>query len=425
MVDGLAGELVTLMRQRYLVGTKLLETFSRGLFVLVCTYLLPLEEAGRFGLLATIIGLLTFGLGFERQIDVQRQIAGRSSSAIRRRLGDTLRFFCTHYLLVLPLSMLVAALAGVPAWTLGLATMVVIGEHISNQGYQAVLLSSRAFPLLVATATKSTLQLLAVTYFSWQEPDAFTMLTILEVWAVASVIYLGVAGFWWLSWTREPLPLQGDELPAQGVFLQYQASSFHFLIGAIAVAALQIDRLLISGLLGPADIGLYFRHVTLTSLAFQVFNIASFNRVAPGIYQQARQKAWKRCAQVVRTEYARFALLFSGAVALVLLADHALARPSQRLGLEASFLLIITAAVLLRTAADYKGLLLLSLGGDRALLRNQACAVVLGGAGLFLLSWAYSLPGAFIGAALMPMLYFLFNSLSVRGRYSQLDLSSP
>jgi hypothetical protein len=425
MVDGLAGELVTLMRQRYLVGTKLLETFSRGLFVLVCIYLLPLEEAGRFGLLATIIGLLSFCLGFERQIDVQRQIAGRSSSAIRRRLGDTLRFFRTHYLLVLPLSMLVATLAGVPAWMLGLATTVVIGEHISNQGYQAVLLSHRAFPLLVASATKSTLQLLAVTYFSWKEPDAFTMLAILEVWAVASVIYLGVAGFWWLSWTREPLPLQGDELPVQGFFLQYQASSFHFLIGAIAVAALQIDRLLISGLLGPSDTGLYFRHVTLMSLAFQVFNIASFNRVAPGIYQQARQKAWKRCAQVVRTEYARFALLFSGAVALALLADHALGHPSRRLGLEASFLLIITAAVLLRTAADYKGLLLLSLGGDRALFRNQACAVVLGGAGLFLLSWAYSLPGAFIGAVLMPMLYFLFNSLSVRGRYSQLDLSSP
>lgn len=425
MEDGLAGELVTLMRQRYLVSTKLLETFSRGLFVLVCTYRLPLEEAGRFGLLATIIGLLSFGLGFERQIDVQRQIAGRSSSAIRRRLGDTLLYFRTHYLLVLPLSMLVATLAGVPAWKLGLATMAVIGEHISNQAYQAVLLSRRAFPLLVATAMKSTLQLLAVAYFSWREPDAFTLLAILEVWAVVSVIYLGVACFWWLSWTREPLPLQGDELPAQGVFLQYQASSFHFLIGAIAVAALQIDRLLISGLLGPADIGLYFRHVTLMSLAFQVFNIASFNRVAPGIYQQARQKAWKRCAQVVRNEYARFALLFSGAVALAIVADHSLGRPSRRLGLEASFLLILTAAVLLRTAADYKGLLLLSLGGDRALFRNQACAVVLGGAVLFQLSWAYSLPGAFIGAAIMPMLYFLFNSLSVRGRYIQLDQSSP
>lgn len=114
--DGPAGEATALMRQRYLVGTKLLETLSRGLFVLVCTYRLPLEEAGRFGLLATVIGLLSFVLGFERQIDMQRQIAGRSSSAIRRRMADTLRFFRAHYLLVLPISMLAATLAA--CWSL-------------------------------------------------------------------------------------------------------------------------------------------------------------------------------------------------------------------------------------------------------------------------------------------------------------------
>ena len=34
MADGPAGEATLLMRQRYLVGTKLLETLSRGLFVL-------------------------------------------------------------------------------------------------------------------------------------------------------------------------------------------------------------------------------------------------------------------------------------------------------------------------------------------------------------------------------------------------------
>lgn len=91
------------------------------------------------------------------------------------------------------------------------------------------------------------------------------MLVILQVWAVASIGYLGIAAVWWASWVREPLPLQGDELPTQTIFLQYQDSSFHFLIGAVAVA-LQIDRLLIAGLLGPTDIGIYFRHVTLTSL---------------------------------------------------------------------------------------------------------------------------------------------------------------
>lgn len=423
--DGPAGEATALIRQRHLVGTKLLETLCRGLFVLVCTYQLPLEEAGRFGMLATVIGLLSFGLGFERQIDMQRQIAGRSSSAIRRRLADTIRFFGAHYLLVLSISMLTATLVGVPAWLLTLITVVLIGEHLSNQAYQAVLLNSRAFPLLVAASAKNSLQLLAVLYLSWREPEAFTALSILQVWALASVGYVAIAGVWWLRWVQEPIALQGDELPTQTILLQYQASSFHFLIGAVAVAALQIDRLLIAGALTPIDIGVYFRHVTLASLAFQVFNIASFSRVAPGVYQLARQKAWGRAAQVVRIEYTRFALLFASSVALALVADQMLGNPTRRLGLEATFLMIITVAVLLRTAADYKGLELLSMGGDQALFHNQATAVVVGAGGLLLLSWRYHLPGAFLGSVLTPMFYFLLNRLSVKRRYGQIVTSLP
>jgi hypothetical protein len=64
-----------------LVVTKLVETAARGLFMLVCIYALPLEEAGRFGLIATAVGLLAFALGFERQIDVLRRVTGLPSGA--------------------------------------------------------------------------------------------------------------------------------------------------------------------------------------------------------------------------------------------------------------------------------------------------------------------------------------------------------
>lgn len=413
------------MRQRYLVGTKLLETLSRGLFVLVCTYRLPLEEAGRFGLLATVIGLLSFGLGFERQIDMQRQIAGRSSSAIRRRMADTLRFFRAHYLLVLPISMLAATLAGVSAWPLTLATVVVIGEHLSNQAYQAVLLNQRAFPLLVAASAKNSLQLLAVLYLSWREPEELTALSILQVWALASISYVAIAATWWGLWIREPLLQQGDELPAQTLSEQYRASALHFLVGLVAVAALQVDRLVVGGALSAAEVGIYFRNVALAGLALQIFNIASFNRVAPGVYQHARERTWQRGAEVVKVEYLRFALVFTGLVVLALLINHYSGYPAHRFGLQTLFVLIMTAGVLLRTAADYKGLLLLSLGGDQELFRNQATAVVLGAAGLFLLALAYHLPGAFLGAMLTPMFYFLLNRLSVQRRYGQLETSLP
>jgi hypothetical protein len=64
------------MAAHRLVVTKLVETAARGFFMLVCIYALPLEEVGRFGLIATAVGLLAFALGFERQIDGQRRVAG-------------------------------------------------------------------------------------------------------------------------------------------------------------------------------------------------------------------------------------------------------------------------------------------------------------------------------------------------------------
>jgi hypothetical protein len=425
MVDGPVGEVSLLMRQRHLVSTKLLETFARGLFVLVCTYQLSLEEAGRFGLLATVIGMLSFGLGYERQIDMQRQIAGRSHSAIRLRMADTMRFVRAHYLVVLPISMLVATWAGVPAWPLTFATVVVVGEHLSNQAYQVVLLTPRAFPLLVASSAKNSLQLLAVLYLSWCVPEALTALTILQVWAVASIVYVAIAAIWWGLWMRVPLPQERDELPNQTLGEQYQASALHFLVGLVAVAALQIDRLVVGGVLSAAEVGIYFRHITLTSLAFQIFNIASFNRVAPGVYQHARQSAWQRAVKVVKVEYMRFAVVFTSLVFLALILGHHLPDHARLLGLQPHFVLIMTAGVLLRTAADYKGLLLLSLGSDQALFRNQASAVLLGTAGLFLLSWVFRLPGAFLGAMLTPLFYFLLNRFSVQRRYGQLEGALP
>lgn len=423
MVDGPVGEVATLMRQRHLVGTKLLDTVTRGLFVLICTYRLPLEEAGRFGLLATVIGLLSFVLGYERQIDMQRQIAGRSPSAIRLRMVDTLRFFRAHYLVVLPITMLATTCAGVSAWTLTLATIVVVGEHLANQAYQAVLLNPRAFPLLVASSAKNSMQLLVVLFLSWRGRESLTALSILQVWAMAAIGYASIAAIWWWRWMLEPLPVQNDELPSQTLGEQYRASALHFLVGLVAVAALQIDRLLVGGTLDAAEIGVYFRNVALAGLALQIYNIASYNRVAPVIYQHVREGCWQRGAEVVKAEYVRFALIFSSLVVLAMLLDHLLGYPARKLGVHSLFVLIMTAGVLLRTAADYKGLLLLSLGGDKALFRNQASAVLLGAAGLFLLSWAFRLPGAFLGAMLTPLFYYLLNRLSVQRRYSQLENS--
>lgn len=397
------------MRQRYLVGAKLWDTLSRGLFFLICTYRLPLEEAGRFGLLATVIGLLTFGLGYERHIDMQRQVAGRSSSAIRRRMADTLRFFRAHYLIVLPIAMLSASLVGVSGWPLGLATIVVIGEHFSIQAYLAVLLNPRAFPLLMVATAKNSLQLLAVLYLSWREPEALTTLSILQVWAVASVGYVAIAATWWRIWMREPLLLQGDELPAQTLREQYRASVLHFLVGLVAVMALQVDRLVVGFVLDATEVGIYFRNVALAGLALQVFNIASFNRVTPKVYRFAREGQHERALLEVRHEWRRFALVLLGLVVSVLAINALMDDFASRWGVKTTFVVVLTSSVLFRSRADYSGVLLLSMGQDRSIFLNQSAATLLGSLITFVLAHKLGLLGAFLGGSNTQLLYMLLN----------------
>ena len=194
------------MRQRFLVGTKLLETLSRGFFVLACTYRLPLVDAGQFGLMATLVGLLAFLLGFERQIDVQRQVAGRSDAAIRRRFGDTLRFYGVQYLLVLPTAALLLHLAlGWDAATVAWVLVIIAAEHLSNQAYQAMLVDKRALPLMITVAIKNSVLLAAVAVASVTLGPGFDVAWVLHAWGCASIAFIGLIAWQWRRWMAQPI----------------------------------------------------------------------------------------------------------------------------------------------------------------------------------------------------------------------------
>ena len=422
MAAGPVGEPGQLIRQRYLVATKLIETFSRGVFVLLCTYALPLEEAGRFGLAATIISLLAFILGYERYIDLQRQVAGRSPFAIRCRLSDTLKFFAVHYAVVLPVVLvLLCVWGGWRAQQVGTAVVVIIGEHLSNLAYHAVLLDGRAFPLLLAATAKNVAQLLSVLAMAWWSPQALDASWVLSAWAIAAMAYVLIAASLWMAWTRQSLASPQDGLPAQSPGQQYRASGLHFMVGIVAVAALQADRLVVGGTLSAQEIGIYFRNIALAALALQLFNIVSFNRLAPDIYKLSRTGHLSRSWRTVWAEYRRFGGALVALVAIAALVNHLMGRPAQRFGVEASFLGLLMLAVLMRTGADYAGLLLLSVGGDRTLFRNQVCAVLVGSSGLWILASQFQLAGAFFGALATPLLYLVMNRLSLVQRFRELQ----
>lgn len=408
------------VRQRVILGSKLAEAASRGLFVLFCTYRLSVVDAGQFGLAATTIGLFAFLLGYERQIDIQRQVAGRSISAIHQRMSDTLRFFAVHYAWLLPvMAVLLWKGVGWPVDIVGLIILICVAEHLSNQAYQAVLVSGRNYPLQALVSAKSCLLLLGVMGLYVINPLGFSAGLVLKVWALASLLFVVLSIWIWCAWLR--LPSGASDGCRQSVLEQYRASRFHFMVGVVAVIALQADRLVVGGLLNAHDIGVYFRNVTLTALALQLFNIVFFNRLAPTIYAMARQARLSEASRMVWKDYRIFALSTLVAFFIALALNLLTGNPAARFGIDFCFLAILVVGVLLRCAADYIGLLLLSSGADSLVFRNQVVAVTFGVSALMVLAWQYGLPGALVGTLFSSVIYLWMNGLAVRHRICNLD----
>ena len=116
------------VRDLYLVAVKLIEVAARAGFILTATYGLPIAQAGRFGLIATLVGLFAFAFNFERHIDIQRRSAGEADPVLDRFVVQALKFFAFNWAIMIPLFLLAVALWTQPGWTILMLGVVVVGE---------------------------------------------------------------------------------------------------------------------------------------------------------------------------------------------------------------------------------------------------------------------------------------------------------
>lgn len=409
------------MESRAIVGTKLVEAVSRGLFVLVSTYCLPVEEAGRFGLTATLVALCTFLLGYERQVDLLRRVAGCSSQTVRLHFDDTLKFFAVHSAWALPSCVAVVALLLDLSIAMSLAFAVVtLSELVANQSYQAALLDRRNIAFLVLAAGRSFTLVVSVALVSSFAPDLMSWRNVMLLWASVGALSTAASAMVWQWSLPKAENLTPQEGERQDVAAQYSASRVNFIVGAVAVAAVQADRLVIGTLLSAHEVGVYFRNATLAALALQIFSIVSFNRVAPGVYAHARNGRFAEVLAKVKAEYLKFAgsLICLTAMGL-LLAEFLPGQPLQQLHISTTFVAVLALGVVLRAAADYAGLILLSLGSDAHVLRNQLGAVFVGIVVMTLAAKLVGLAGAIAASLSTPLVYFLLNGRDVRRRHLQ------
>ena len=251
----------------WVVLSKFTEVGTRAVFVVLTSYSLGLSEAGQFGLIVTFQGLASFAIGFERHIDIQRCYGDADPAVFDAKVADALSLFALNYAVVLPLFILVLATSVyLPSYLIALCVVIAVSEQLMNQAYHMSMVNSRYFPLLCVTVVKNCAILISLLVIIFLSETSLTMARALEVWALWSGIAIAVLAITWLL-VRQVRVVKLDK-DHTSVWGQYKQSRGHFLLGAVAIIVLQIDRIVLGGLLPLEDVGVYFRHILLVSFSF-------------------------------------------------------------------------------------------------------------------------------------------------------------
>jgi len=399
------------LRDLTLIVLKLVDVGARAGFVLTATYALPIAQAGQFGLIVTLVGLFAFAYNFERHIDIQRRTAGQPLPLFDLAVSKALGFFAFNWAVMTPLFVVaVAALAHVGGAILALAVVVVVAEHLSNLAYHYSLISTRYRLLLMVVTAKNIALACVVLYLALFAQDALNLNTVLWVWAIGGIASVLVLGGLWLG-VRTPIERSEPFRFSVDILGQHRASATHFVIGLLAILTLQFDRLAVGALLSLDQVGLFFRHTLLVSLAYQAFNIVSFNRIMPQVYAASRIRDLKHLAGSTRREYVKTLI---GAPLLLLAAwvgDQLTGGVyTERFHLSLALMGVMLVGFMLRAAADFHALILNARHREVDVLRRQAVAFSFGAAALGLLTWRYGVYGAASAGVFTSGLYLVLVS---------------
>ncbi|MFC7378170.1 lipopolysaccharide biosynthesis protein [Brevundimonas sp. GCM10030266] len=379
----------------YLVAVKLLDVAARAGFVLVATYALPIAQAGQFGLLTTLVALFAFGFNFERHIDIQRRTAGQPYEVFDRYVSSATGFFAFNWALMTPLFLgAVILMADISPQMAALAAVIVIGEHISNQAYYFALISPRYAPLLLVVTIKNIGLAAVVLYQALLADSPLRLDFVLTLWAAGAALCTAALVVMWLR-IRTATPREKPFHFGVDILGQHKASAVHFLLGLIALLVLQYDRLAVGALMSMDQVGVYFRHAALASLAYQAFSVISFNRIIPTVFAAARQDSVAALRGRVLREY--LLTLIGAPVLFALLwgADVLTGGVySERFHLSILLIGVMLVGFMLRAAADFHGLVLNARHLENAVLRQQAIAFAIGAVLLAVLTWRFGLFGA-------------------------------
>lgn len=379
---------------------------------MVCaSYSLPLAEAGRFGLFATLAGLFALVANWERHIDIQRGYVRESALAFDSAVARAIPFWLFNTALLAPVLALLAHFwLGFGPALVGCALLIVMGEQLSNQAYNLGLFQTRYSPAVIVAAARNVVSCALLLGSLITEPDGVTLERVIWIWAFVSLSSLLATSMLWLRGRK------GAAITwAADILTQHRASFTHFVIGAFAMIALQFDRLAAGGLLPLDESGVYFRHVLIVSLLYQAFNIATFNRLAPTVFGQVREGNLEGAKRRLAVDYLLVVALAAAGFAAAWGIDAATGQilsGRYHLSMPLSLLLLVGAAI--RAGADLCGLLFNASHQEKIILSRQFAAFTLSATLMLLLGWLMGPFGVAAASAVGSAVYLLLLLASFR-----------
>ena len=195
-----------------------------------------------------------------------------------------------------------------------------------------------------------------------------------------------------------------------------------FSFRSFALLTIQIDRLIVGTFLSLADAGVYFRHVLLISMLYQVFNIAFHNRILPKVFSEARLGMTASLLTIVRREYLKVLVFWSiSALALLLIFMQMGSYLITHYRLEFIYFILFLIMSAIRTRADLNALIFNALHFEGDILKLQMLSFATSLPFMVVLVILYSIPGLIVATGISALIYLTLTNLRLSRLRSEIS----
>lgn len=374
-------------------------------------YFLPLDKAGKFGSITLFLNLFSVIAGFESHICLQREIVNKSKLEVQILLKSAINFFSTNYLIIIPFLIFFLYKVGLNSGLLIFACIIIaISEHLCNAVYNISLVNEdyiNSIPLMIYK--NIILIVSAVVLFFFQIDNSLYF--ILDLWAILSLGLLFLFFNNLISEQRE-FKLKFFVNTLNPIIYLYKNTYINFLIGTVAVLSLQFDRFIVSLRMTESEAGIYFRHVSLIAILYQLFNIVSYNRIVPKVFSASQQNDSSVLRKIIFKEYRYiFLLTLLGAVLLFISYTFLFSIYFEKFRIDIFIILILLVNFVIRANADFLTLIYNAFRFESRILSFQIVSLIFGISLMSILIPVYKINGVLFSIVFATTLYTLLMNI--------------